>query len=151
MTDSFVYSPPTSATSARYAHLRDLEAAAIDALRDVCGPAVDPNAIMVYANRHATPGDYAEVSAACKDLYDGILAVCPPSADRDRAEADVRLARMRANEALSRARVTARVTGDCFAPSRIFDGAIAALRDARLWACASIALANEADLPEWRK
>jgi len=145
--DPFIYRPPTLATAPRYAHLRDLEAETADILRTVCGPVVDPNTIMVHANHHATPGDYAEVSAACKDLYDGILAVCPPNDDRDRAEADARLARMRANEALSRARVT----GDCFAPSRILDGAIAALRDARMWACASIALADEADLPAWRK
>lgn len=143
MTDPFIYRPPTLATAACYAHLRALEAAAADTLRKEAGPVCEPNALMVGAGSNATPADFAAVNAACKALYDGILAVCPPSADRDRAEADARLARMRANEAMTQARGP----GDCSAPARILDSAIAALRDARMWACASIALADEAALP----
>lgn len=147
MIDPFVYRPPTPITAPRYTHLRILEAAATDTLRDVCGPAVNPNALLVHAGSKATPDDFAAINAACKALYDGILAVCPPGPDRDRAEADVRLARMRANEALSQVRVV----GDCFAPARILDGAIAALRDARMWACAAIAMSDETDLPAWQE
>lgn len=147
MTDPFAYRPPTPATAARYAHLRALEAAAADTLRKQAGPVCEPNALMIGAGSNATPGDFAAVSAACKALYDGILAVCPPSADRDRAEAGVRLARMRANEAMAQARGPT----DAFVPSRILDGATAALRDARMWACASIALADEAALPAWEE
>lgn len=145
MIDPFVYRPPTPATAPRYAHLRALEAAAANTLRTVAGPIVEPNALMVGAGSNATPPDFSAVNTACKALYDGILAVCPPSADRSAAERCVRLARMRANEAMTQARGHV----DALTPARILDGAYEALRDARMQACAAIALADEAALPAW--
>lgn len=145
MIDPFAYRPPTPATTPRYAHLRALEAAAADTLRKAAGPVVEPNALMVGAAATATPADFAAVNAACKALYDGILAVCPASADRSAAERCVRLARMRANEAM----VQARGRVDALTPARILEGAYEALRDARMQACAAVALADEAALPAW--
>lgn len=145
MNDPFAYHAPTPATTPRYAYLRALELAAADTLRKVCGPVVEPNALMVGAGSNATPPDFAAVNAACRALYDGILAVCPPSADRSAAERCVRLARMRANEAM----VQARGHVDALTPARILNGAFEALRDARMQACAAIALADEAALPAW--
>lgn len=145
MSDPFAYHAPTPITAPRYAHLRALEAAAADTLRKVAGPVCEPNALMVGAVSALTPDDFASVNTACKALYDGILAVCPPSADRSAAERCVRLARMRANEAM----VQARGPGVALTPSRILNSAFEALRDARMQACAAVALADEAALPAW--
>lgn len=145
MIDPFVYRPPTPITAPRYAHLRKLEAGALNTLRTVCEPVVERGAIMTEVGPNATPADYAAVNDACKALYDGILAVCPPGADRDRAEADVRLARMRANEAMAQSAGPSSL----ITTLRIAMNAEKALRNARMWACAAIAPADEAALPAW--
>ena len=138
--DLFVYHPPTPETAPRYEAITDAWGKCHHILDRILGNfvVVDPPAVPTHEN-------YAEINAACKAFYEVIQKVCPPSADRAAAERCVRLARMKANEAMrpSLPGCTA------FWAQQVAVSALTELLNAKLQANASIALALPDELPAW--
>jgi hypothetical protein len=121
MKPDFVYHAPTPATAPRYAAIRDAERACRDYIAGTDGK--------------DRPAAFAAINAACRNFATVIEAVAPKCADTTTAVRCVRLARMEANEAVA--------TGAADGWRAMSD----ALRQARMWACAAVALAEEGDLP----
>lgn len=130
--DLFVYHPPTPETAPRYQVIAREFASCCDVFGRVLTPFATPG-------RAPTPSDYEAVNAACKAFYAAIQKVCPPSADRAAAERCIRLARMKANEAMRPS-----LPGQLIAESAFLE-----LLNAKLQANASIALALPHELPAW--
>lgn len=126
--DPFKYTTPNANTGPRYVFIRIGE----DEVRTVFDK-------MFAHTEHCKPGpeQFGLIGKACKDMHARMLKVCPRSADLSAAERCVRLARMLANEAL--------VTGSERAKAAAYDQ----LMLARMQANASIALADDAELPAW--
>lgn len=120
-TDPFHYIAPTDATIPRYDAVRAAERACRQAITDT-----------EYAER---TNAFNAINAACRDFAAVIEAQAPNCADRTTAIRCVRLARMEANEGVA--------TGQ----ERTCQAWHDALRQARMWACAAIALADESELP----
>ncbi len=120
MRDPFHYIPPSPTTAPKYAAIRDATNAADEA---IAGALFDFD--VSKADKAAC---FDTICAAAKSLHDVIEATCPPSADTTTAIRSVRLARMRANES-----VTSVIELDWRS----------LLTDARMWACAAVALADE--------
>jgi hypothetical protein len=125
--DVFSYQPPNDATAPRYERIVAAEAA--------CGSAIF--AALTVADGPIA-GRFRAVNDACKAFYAEIVAVCPASADRSAAERCVRLARMAANEALSKPG-TADKSREIAKEQLLF---------ARWQASAAVALALPSELPE---
>jgi len=138
--DLFVYHAPNSDTAPRYKAIADAWGRCHRILDRVMENfvAIEPPAV-------PTPDAYAEVNAACKAFYDVIQKVCPPSADRSAAERCVRLARMKANEAMCP--MHENCTADL--PGKLGEAALMELLNAKHQAAASIALALPHELPAW--
>lgn len=118
MKDPFHYIPPTPTTAPKYAAIRTGESNA----RDRIGIALNP------ANNFDRQAKFDHICEACREFADLIESTCPQSADTTTAIRSVRLVRMRANES-----VTSVVELDWRT----------LLTDARMWACAAVALADE--------
>ncbi len=115
--DLFTYHPPNERTSPKYAMVR----AAEDHLRDRLRSVVDFSNSLDRQMRHTLTSD------ACRAFYEAIETVAPASADKTTALRLIRLVRMRINESL--------VTG-------VEVDVSALIRDARMWTCAAIAIAD---------
>jgi len=121
MKPEFTYHAPTPATAPRYTAIRDAERACRDYITGTDG--MD------------RPAAFAAINAACRYFAGVIEQQAPKCADTDTAIRCVRLARMEANEALA--------AGSADGWRAMSD----ALRQARMWACAAVALADEGELP----
>lgn len=130
--DLFVYHPPTPETAPRY----QVIAREFESCRDVFARVLTP---FVTPGHTPTPSDYEAVNAACKAFHALIQKVCPPSEDRAAAERCVRLARMKANEAMR----------PSLPVKLVAESAFLELLNAKLQANASIALALPHELPAW--
>jgi hypothetical protein len=115
MKNEFVYHPPTGEQLAKYTELREKCAC----LMAFCSPSIN------------LPVAYAAVNSAAEDFHGTIARLAPDCADKTVALRQVRLARMWANEALS--------TWSEHGFRRALDCAL----EARMWACAAIALADD--------
>jgi len=138
--DLFVYHAPNSDTEPRYKAIADSWGWCHRILDRVM-----ENFVVIESPAVPTPDAYAEVNAACKAFYDVIQKVCPPSADRSAAERCVRLARMKANEAMH----SSLPGGTKLWSKEVAFSAFVELLNAKLQANASIALALPHELPAW--
>lgn len=130
--DLFVYHAPNAETLPRYK--------AIATEFEVCCN-VFSRVLVPFTMPGRTPerSDYEAINAACKAFHAVIQKVCPPSVDRAAAERCVRLARMKANEAMR----------PLLPLKLVAESAFMELLNAKLQANASIALALPNELPAW--
>lgn len=141
--DLFVYQPPNSDTAPRYKAITDAWKACHISVEETLEPFVCYQSLCVGAADRPKPVDYAAINDACKAFFDVVQKVCPPSADRTAAERCIRLARMKANEAMYP--MLDNVTADL--PGQIGRAALMDLLSAKHQAAASIALALPHELP----
>lgn len=136
--DLFVYQAPNDGTAPRYKAITDAWGKCHHILDRIL-----ENFVAVESPPAPTHENYAEINAACKAFSEVIQKVCPPSADRDAAERCVRLARMKANEAMrpSLPGCTA------FWAQQVAFSAFTELLNAKLQANAAVALALPPELP----
>ena len=137
--DPFAYQPPTDEKAPMYAAIRAAEHSAIAELAMIFATdarvMTEPVPAQLWQGDHGAhhhdPSGYEAINRVCKVLHDVIQAFAPRCADRSTAERCARHARMLANEAY-------RVSAKPGTPA-VLD-VFRALRDARMWACAAIAL-----------
>jgi hypothetical protein len=119
MKDPFEYQPPTPETQPRYEVIRAAESRCRQCIAD----ALDATSGVT------NPVRYGLINAACRDFHAVILEQAPAGGDRDAACRAVRLSRMQANEMVANGVLLAK-------PPE-------ALVDARMWACAAVALGSD--------
>lgn len=136
--DLFVYHAPNPETAPRYEAITDAWVKCHHAVSHVL-------VIALNSTRVPESSDYESINAECKAFFDVVQKVCPPSADRSAAERCIRLARMKANEAM---RPTLSGAGPLWKQD-VANLALGELLNAKLQANASIALALPNELPAW--
>jgi hypothetical protein len=143
--DPFKYLEPNADTTPRYKAITDAWKACHTSVKETIAPFVCYQSLCVGAADRPKPKDYAAINEACKAFFDVVQKVCPPSADRAAAEQCIRLARMKANEAMYP--MLDNVTADL--PEKIGHAALMDLLSAKHQAAASVALALPNELPAW--
>lgn len=128
--DLFTYHPPNERTLPKFKEIREAVDNALDALR----AAMDPHTLLRAGHPDYSPGSiqasFNSINTTCRDLYQTIAGLAPPSADTTTALRAIRLVRMRLNEHL--------VAGT---PQHVAIADVEGLlRDARMWANAAIAI-----------
>ena|SRR3990167_2997588 len=124
--NEFTHPPPTPATTPLYAAVREAEAQASRRIDAAFNAGNVPN--------------FAGIADATRDLAAAIWNAAPACPDRDAAIRAVRLARMAFNEAAISTPGVAYVHGAMTQPHPVFQRGADALREARWWACAAIAI-----------
>lgn len=143
--DPFKYLEPNADTTPRYKAITEAWKSCCSSVEETLRPFICYQSLCIGATDRPKPKDYAAINEACKAFFDVIQKVCPPSADRTAAERCIRLARMKANEAMYP--MCENPTADL--PGKIGAAALMDLLSAKHQAAASVALALPNELPAW--